>query len=130
MPASMTWRGRLPDVRDIPNPVYDGDTLWLCTDQGDWYRKVRDIRLENVFAPELKQVGGPECRRFVIDWLARYGFGRWPYSVDTLQTSTGNDIRTFNRYVCQVWNSDRTESLNLAVTEYIRQNGYPGGTGS
>lgn len=126
----MTWRARLPRPDDIPDPVHDGDSLWLESDQGDWYRKVRDCRLSNVFAPELKQPGGPECREFVRAWIAKWNVGRWPFSVDTLQTGKGLDITTFGRYVTVVWNADRTAQLNAEIQAFVTANGYPGGTGS
>lgn len=127
---SMTWRARLPEPIDIPEPVHDGDSCWMLTDQGDWYRKVRDCRLLNVFAPELRQTGGLETKQFVVDWINYHNVGKWPFSVDTLQTTRGLDIQTFGRYVTIIWNADRSEQLNSAVQAFITRNGYPGGVGS
>lgn len=128
--AVMTWRARLPRPDDIPDPIHDGDTLYTETDQGDWYRKVRDCRLYQVFAPELKQPGGPESRQFVVDWIQKWNVGKWPFWVDTLQTPRGIDILTFNRFVTVIWNADRTAQLNAEVQAFVKANGYPGGTGS
>ena len=126
----MQWRGRMVRPDDIDQPVHDGDTLWLETDQGDWYRKVRDIRLKDVFAPELKQPGGPECRRFLADWLFRWDRWPWPFIVRTYRTSTGRDLLTFNRYVSVVYSRDLASCLNTEIQAFVTDNGYPGGTGS
>lgn len=126
----MQWRARLPRVDDIPEAVHDADSCWLETDQGDWYRKVRDCRLYQVFGPELKQVGGPETKQFTLDWINRRNVGKWPFWVDTLQTTRGLDIVTFGRYVTIIWNADRTAQLNAEVQAFVNANGYPGGVGS
>lgn len=127
---SMTWRARLPRVDDIPEAVHDGDTLVVESDQGDWYRKVRYCRLFDVYAPELSQPGGQACKQFVVDWINYHNTGKWPFWVDTLQTTRGLDIQTFGRYVTIIWNADRSEQLNSAVQAFITRNGYPGGVGS
>jgi hypothetical protein len=131
MPAKMTWRGRLPHSRDIAEPVHDGDTLWLETDQGDWTRKVRACRLLDVFAPELHELGGPECRRFAVAWVYRWNRNvDWPFSVDTILNGNSRDVTTFGRFVTVVWNADRTSQLNAEIQAFITTNNYPGGTGS
>ncbi len=128
----MTWRGRLPDPRDIPNPVHDGDSIWLCTDQGDWDRKVRACRLSIVYAPETQplQRGGLECKAFVQAWIDRWNTGKWPYQVDTLQDGNSRDMMTFGRFVTIVWNQDRTAQLNAEIQAFVVANGYAGGSGT
>lgn len=126
----VTWRARLPRPDDIAEPVHDGDNLWLETDQLDWSRKVRALRLFNVYAPELKDRGGPECRKFVADWVGRWSGPGWPFSVDTVLNGNSRDLLTFNRFVAVVWNADRTSQLNAEIQAFVTANGYPGGTGS
>lgn len=127
----MTWRARLPRPDDIPEPVHDGDTCWLETDQGDWDRKVRDCRLFNVYAPELDQDGGPDTRQFVVDWINYHNIGKWPFVVDTIQTAKGLDILTFGRFVSiiSVSNADRSSKLNDEVMNFVRIHNYPPGRG-
>jgi hypothetical protein len=126
----MRWRARLPRADDVAQPVTDADTLWLETDQGDHDRKLRACRLWGVWAPEMKDTGGPECRAFVAAWVDAHHVGRWPLWVDTIQTSTGRDVLTYNRFVTVVWNGDRTRQLNVDVHEFITQRGYGGGIGA
>lgn len=126
---SMTWRARIPREEDIPDPLHDGDTIWLETDQGDWDRKVRACRFYEVFAPELKDPGGPETREQVVKWIKKHAVGKWPLWVDTVQTTTGLDAMTFNRFVTIIWNKDRTSQLNAEISAFVLANGYGRGTG-
>ena len=127
MPEFMTWRARVPRLEDFPDPVHDGDTLWLETDQGDWLRKVRDIRLKDVHAPELDQLGGTRTRQFTIDWIARWNAGPWPFQVDTYRTGTYRDVKSLERFVSVVWDRDRSHCLNADVQQFVDVSGYPPG---
>lgn len=123
----MSWRARTPRADEALEVVHDGDTLWLETDRGDWLRKVLDVRLRGVRAPELSQPGGVECRGFVIDWLDRWGDGRWPFWVDSYRTTSYRDVKSLERFVCDVWNRDRSRCLNFEVQSFIDAQGFPPG---
>ena len=97
----MTWRAQLPDVRDIPIPVHDGDTLTADVDLGYhiWLRG-QSYRLTGCNTRELAQPGGIEVRDALADLLIgarvaltsvapdKYG-GRWD-AVITL--ADGSDL--------------------------------------
>lgn len=109
--------------------VYDGDTLTMVLDQGFGDSKEIDVRLLGVFAPELRQPGGRETRQFVVDWLAyRAGAVKWPWLVVTSRTAD-HETTTFARYVATVSTLDGTQTLNTAVTAFVRAQGYGGGVG-
>ena len=58
------WEYRARDLS-----VVDGDTLRLLVDTGFYARHQVDLRLLDVWAPELKEPGGEETKGFVINWL-------------------------------------------------------------
>lgn len=120
------------DKRAWIQDVHDGDTLTVVLDQGFGDTKLIKLRLLNTFAPELSQPGGQETRQFVIDWLAKNkGTGTWNYVVTTARTpKSDTEQETFGRYVGVLTNTQGTENLNLAVTQFVRDNGYGGGTGA
>lgn len=139
----MRWifPARVPDMRDFSAPVHDGDTLWLTLDRGYGDRTNHAERLREVFAPELKDPGGPEVHQFVLGWLAVHApmSAKWPLSVETFTTRTGNDILTLGRYVATVYAADPEDvragtagpSLNTAVSMYLAAHPeWGGGTGS
>lgn len=131
MAGIMTWRGMTPDPREGIETVHDADTVYLTTDQGDAWRHVRKCRLQDVYAPELKDPGGPECRQFVLDWVHRWELSglKWPFSVDTVTNTKYWDVKTLDRYVCVVWNADRTQQLNSTIQKFITDNKYGSGIG-
>lgn len=112
--------------------VHDGDTVRLLLDQGFYDTKQINVRLLNVFAPELKQVGGADCRDFVESWFTQLTpFGTWNCIVTTTRLKTADKEDTsFDRYVGVITSLDGTRNLNLEVQAYIKVKGYPGGTGS
>lgn len=123
------FQARLPDSRDFPLPVHDGDTLWLEIDRGFRDSKNVNGRLEEVRAPELKQVGGLQTQRYVVDWLIKHGSGKWPYLLETIRVQDETHEKTsFDRYIVQVTDKSTGESLNTAVMLYVSNEGYPTGS--
>lgn len=125
------YQARLPDPRDVPAPVHDGDTIKLELDRGFGDQSVVTLRLRNTFAPELAQPGGVVCRTFTRRWLEDGDSYGWPYLVETVKTRGGIEVQTFARYVAEVTLADEPDaSLNLAVSNFVRANGWGGGIGS
>lgn len=111
---------------------HDGDTITYLSDMGRRIFNQEDIRLLGVWAPELKDKGGIEVRNFVKDWHEmRKGNRRWPFLVTTVLVWPGTDKaeakKTLDRYVATVLCIETNESLNLAVIEFVRKNGYGSG---
>ena len=123
-PTPARWRARVVEV-------HDGDTVTVLLDRGMDDQSTRAIRLRDVHAPELTQPGGPETRRFVIDWVGSHGDGTdWPFLLETFRTPRSDvDVRTLSRYV-GVLSSAARESLNVAVQAFVTARGYDGGVGS
>jgi len=121
------------DYRAQVQSVHDGDTLTVTIDRGfSLLSYDMAIRLQDVFAPELKQTGGPETRQFVVDWInARLG-AKWPFVLVTTRLPRADrEDYTLNRYVGQLWTPGKNcELLNDAVQAFVKAQGYPGGMGS
>ena len=114
-------RARIPEN-------HDGDTITAELDQGFGDTKTITVRLAGVFAPELKQPGGPETTAFVHDWVTSRSSGSWPFVCTTVRTRTDHEVETLGRYVAYI--TCGAESLNDAITEFIAARGYGGGIGS
>lgn len=111
--------------------VKDGDTIVAVLDQGFRDEKEIDVRLLGVYAPELHETGGPECKTFVEKWFAQLPFVEWPCIVTTVRMKTVDaEQMTFDRYVALVNSLDMSQSLNVEICEFIRLNGFPGGVGA
>jgi hypothetical protein len=127
--------------RARPLEVHDGDTVRLSLDRGlDGTETPEWIRLGgpgkgsplNVYAPELHEPGGIECRDFAQMWLdltARGSSGRWPLLVETWKTRGDESKVTLGRYLGDVIDLDGN-SLNLAVAAFVAEHGHGGGTGA
>lgn len=115
--------------------VHDGDSIDIMVDQGwgdDKTFAKPGARLFGVFAPELKDPGGPETHDFVVSWVnSHMGTLTWPFvwwsarmpKADRDQQAIGG------RYVGTLTSLDGTENLNLAIMQFVHDNGYGGGTG-
>ena len=123
-PTPARWRIR-------PTETHDGDTIAAVVDRGDDDLSVWWVRLKGVFAPELSQPGGPECRAFVMAWLADHGDGTdWPLMLETFRTPRSDvDVKTLSRQVGVVTAADGA-NLNTDVQAFITAQGYGGGIGS
>jgi hypothetical protein len=128
-PKVRTYPARLPREEDVALPGHDGDSWTLSLDRGFKYENLVVIRGFNVFAPELKQLGGGECRKYANQWLLGTNAGAiWPFLVDTVLDGNGHEIETLGRTVCIV-RSTSGASLNDDMNAYIDANGFPHGTG-
>jgi len=130
--SALRWvyQARLPGVRDVLEPVHDGDTIKLEVDLGFEQRSILPLRLRGVFAPELAELGGTQCQQFVRDWLEmRHTVGTlWPFHVETFRTRTNHELATLGRYVATVQDLSGWE-LNRAIQAYVSGNGWGGGIG-
>ena len=123
------------DARSQYLANHDGDTVTYLSDLGRWVRHQADIRLENVFAPELSQPGGADVADFVTHWhLTRMSNFHWPFLVTTsLVRAKTPDVSesklSLARFVGQVTCIATGESLNQAVNDFVAANGYVRGTG-
>lgn len=120
--------GRKRPAKFVEN--HDGDTVTVVLDQGFYDTKQINLRLANTWAPELKDHGGHEVQLYVQGWFQSRGGAKWPFVVTTYETSTGNDLKTFERYVADVVCVKDGAHLNSDVMHYIVDQGYTGGTGA
>lgn len=129
-PKVRTYPARPPRISDPVTFVHDGDSLIAALDVGFWAEKLVTIRLYNVFAPELAQPGGPECRNFALNWLlGTNAAAGWPYLIDTVLDANGHQVETFGRVVCIV-RSTSGNSLNDDMNAFIDANNYGHGIGA
>lgn len=122
-PTPALWRINVVDV-------HDGDTVTARVDRGTDDTSLWHIRLKDVFAPELTDVGGPQCRDYVLGWVHDRGDGSdWPLMLQTFRTPRSDvEVTTFSRYVGVITAADGT-SLNADVQGFIHASGYGGGIG-
>lgn len=113
---------------------HDGDTVTVVLDQGFGDTKQINVRLFGVFAPELKQKGGKECKDFTANWFAREDDSvapEWNIIVTTIRDKSGNnEDMSFARYVGIITSLDGSRNLNHDIQEFIMSRLYSGGTGS
>lgn len=103
--------------------VYDGDTLTnVLVDQGFRDDKHLEIRLLNVWAPELHEFGGPETRDFVSMWLSRYGVmnTQWNFICwFTRMKVKDAEQKSFDRYLGTIMSLDQMHNLNADVNQFV-----------
>jgi len=129
-PFRFEWRCRLPDDWMFADPLHDGDTGWLLADRGlDGTVTPIDVRLDGVWAPELKDKGGPECLFELKKWIVERAIYKWPFWVETTMLANNDkEKKTFNRYLGIV-RTPFGESLNDHMNWYINEGGWgPGNT--
>jgi hypothetical protein len=121
------------DYRAKITNVHDGDTVTAVLDRGFGDMVEIQVRLFGTFAPELAQTGGADTRDYAAAWIAaRQGSDpeAWPFIVTSIRNKVDTrEIETLGRYVCLI-TDPQGECLNTAVSAYVQQKGYPGGTGS
>jgi hypothetical protein len=115
---------------------YDGDSFWVLADTGYGQRYEPELRLFEVYAPELHQLGGGETRQYVNDWFGSLNPDlTWPLFVRTVQTKViePTEKTTFSRYVAIVhrYGENTTGvSLNDSVNGFLAQHpDWPRGKG-
>ena len=110
---------------------HDGDNATMILDYGLSLHQELEIRLASVWAPELKDQGGPEVQLFVQRWFLRYSISKWPFVVWSHRMKMADkEQMTFNRYVGSITTADGKRNLNTDVMAYIVAQGYTGGIGS
>lgn len=112
---------------------HDGDSVTMLLDQDYFDMKKISIRLANVWAPELSQLGGVAVKHYVTDWFADrlpFALDAWNFIVITYVTSVGTPLKTFDRFVADVMTIDGKHHLNSDVMRFIVEQGYTGGTGA
>ena len=111
---------------------HDGDSVTMLLDQGFYDYKQINIRLANVWAPELRDPGGREVMNFVLAWFTSRMSKKvkWPFIVHTMMTTTQHEVQTLGRIVGTIMSKDGKESLNSDIMKFIVENGYTGGIGS
>lgn len=104
--------------------VHDGDTLKVDIDLG--FRIILrgvDLRLQGVYAPELKEPGGLRARdqlRAIIPVGAKI-------TLQTLRSKGGLETTTFQRYVARIWVADA--NVNEAINTWLVAENLVGGAG-
>jgi hypothetical protein len=110
---------------------HDGDNATMILDYGRSLHQQLEIRLANVWAPELSDPGGLEVQVFVRRWFLRHSKLRWPFIVWSHRMKEADkEQMTFNRYVGTITTADGKRTLNTEVMAFIVANGYTGGIGS
>lgn len=103
--------------------VSDGDTVRLLVDCGFSARMQVDVRLLDVWAPELADaVGGLAAKQFVELWFGAHWLRKtWPVMVQTQITKAVEPTqrRSFVRYIGEIWPVDGGVTLNERLRAYL-----------
>ena len=103
--------------------VHDGDTITARVDLGFEVSVVKDFRLLDVYAPEMKEPTGPICQK-KLHSIIPVGI---KIEIISLKTKTGNDLKSFDRYIAIVKYKGR--DINKEMIEWLKKNNYTGGIG-
>lgn len=97
--------------------VHDGDTIRVLAEQAYGSRQEIWLRLKGVDTPELSEPsgGGVAAKDFVIAILQAMP----SVTIETFRTRGGADLRTFIRYVADVWLPD-----GRLLQDVIREAGH------
>jgi len=109
--------------RAIPLAITDGDTCRLLVDHGAYIRSQMDVRLADVYAPELRDPGGYETREYVLDWMAELPSVNWPLLIRTDPNTTPEpeERRSFVRYIATVWDIGEIRCLNVDLRGFLAE---------
>lgn len=122
------------DYRAAILDVHDGDTVTALVDQGLHGRQEEDLRLKDVWAPELHQPGGPETAEFVRGLVASLDkTRRWPVLVNTEPNTNPepSERRSFVRYIATIHDIATGRSLNDTIRQFLAGHPeWPGGVGA
>ncbi len=108
---------RVRGFRAYATKAHDGDSFWVMCDTGFGGRAEPELRLIDVYAPELLQMrfpaagqpGSAQAKAFVAEWLrdaaTRAGESRWSLWVETYLTRSADpkEKQSFTRYLATVW---------------------------
>lgn len=109
--------------------VRDGDTLVVNSDMGRSIFHQAEIRLLGVGAPELSQLGGPETRIYLRNWVdAHAALADGWVLVTTYKNRNDRDVQSFNRWLGTVSSMDSSHVANVDVQAFIDANGYGAGS--
>lgn len=103
--------------------VHDGDTITARVDLGFDVSVVKDFRLLDVYAPEMKEPTGPTCQKKLHSMIP-VGI---KIEIISLKTKTGSDLKSFDRYIAIVKYKGR--DINKEMVEWLKKNNYTGGIG-
>lgn len=103
--------------------VHDGDTVTARIELGFNISIVAQLRLKDVYAPELREEHGQDCRFRLLELLPTGS----NVFITTLETKKGTPIKTFDRYVAVV--SFGKESINSQMIKWLDQKKLTGGAG-
>ena len=101
--------------------VIDGDTYWLMVDLGlrvfhrDKFRLL-DVDTPEVYGKNREPERGGAASQFVKDWFAKHG-GEVVVKTHSALTRKGDEKKTFDRWLAEVFSPDGKESLGDAIVE-------------
>jgi hypothetical protein len=100
------------------NRESDGDSIWVLADLRLDVFHVIELRMQNVWAPESNTDQGRLVKDQVYSDLESL-----PYLIiQTFKTRTDRDVRTFTRYVADIWLPDGTY-YNSRIMKWMSDNG-------
>lgn len=103
--------------------VHDGDTITARIELGFNVSIEKNLRLLDVFAPELSEKDGVRCQK-QLQSLIPVGL---EVEVKTFKTKSGVDKKSFDRYIAIITYKDR--DINTEMANWLTKNKLTGGIG-
>lgn len=101
--------------------VHDGDTATVRIFLGFDISYIAQLRLLEVFAPEISSKDGPKCRDHLKEIIGD------KVTVKIYKTKNGTDLKSFNRYISSITNGDI--DVNIEMKNWLEKNKLTGGIG-
>jgi endonuclease YncB( thermonuclease family) len=97
--------------------AHDGDTITVMVDLGFYVYAFIDIRVKGVNTPEV--VGVSRAAGLIATEFTRARVERRPLLIRSQLSRTGNEVRTFERYVADVWYEPTPEGTGLSLADAL-----------
>lgn len=103
--------------RAVGMETHDGDTITVMLDLGFYVYGFADIRIRGVDTPEL--IGPERAKALEATDFTRSRVDRAPLLLKSQLSRTGNEVRTFERYVGDVWYMPRADGGGLLLADAL-----------
>lgn len=103
--------------------VHDGDTITARIDLGFDVSVEKDLRLLDVYAPELSEANGEFCRRKLQSLIPE----ETEIEIRTFKNKNRNDVKSFDRYIAVI--TYKKMDINIEMSNWLSKNKLSGGIG-
>ena len=115
-----TGRDEDGDMMSWCQHIWDGDTIRCHLALPCWVMGYQWLRIKNLYAPELREEGGPEARDYMMELVLNH-----PVWVKTYKRpSDYEQKKSFVRLIADVWINPDEEGNLTNIADLMVQAGY------